>query len=111
MPSVRKADQPLVASITKAIDENPAAAMRAIVIIGDNQTADEINQQATLEHNGIGFTGVDAKYGTWLYRQIKANIPLSQKSLDGCKRIAKKYARTQLLVAAKAKQARKESNQ
>lgn len=111
MASVKKADQPLVASIIKAIDENPVAACRAIVIIGDNQTADELQQQATLQHNGVGFTGADAYFGTWLYRQIKANIPLSKKSLAAAQRIAKKYARTQLLEAAKAKQARKESQE
>lgn len=104
MAHVKKADQPIVDSILKALDENPRAVMKAIVILGRNQTEDELSQEATLQHNGIGFTGTDARYGTYLYHQIMAGKSLSQKSLTGARKLAKKYARTQLLAAAKAKQ-------
>lgn len=109
MAHVKKADQPLVDAILKSLETNNKAVCRAIKLIGDMQTAEEMNQQATLEHNGVGFSGADAEFGTWLYRQICANIPLSKKSMDGARRIAKKYARTQLLALAKAKQALKET--
>lgn len=100
--SVKKADQPIVESILKALDESPKAVMRAIVIIGNNQTADELSQEATLQHNGVGFTGTDARYGTYLYNQIKAGRGLSPKMLEGARKMAKKYVRTQLLASAHA---------
>lgn len=100
--TVKKADQPIVDSILKALDENPKAVMRAIVIIGNNQTADELAQEATLQHNGVGFTGTDARYGTYLYGQIKSGRGLSAKMLEGARKMAKKYARTQLLASAHA---------
>lgn len=108
MSYVTKADQPIVESIMKALDENPRAVMKAIVVLGRNQTEDELSQEATLQHNGIGFTGTDARYGTYLYHQILAGNSLSQKTLDGARKMAKKYARTQLLAAAKNKQERQE---
>lgn len=101
--AVKKADQPIVDSILKSLDENPRAVMKAIIILGNNQTEDELQQEATLQHNGIGFTGTDARYGTWLYGQIKAGNSLSAKMMEGARKMAKKYARTQLLAAAKAK--------
>lgn len=101
--AVKKADQPIVDSILKSLDENPRAVMKAIVILGRNQTEDELQQEATLQHNGVGFTGTDARYGTWLYGQIVAGKGLSAKMLEGARKMAKKYARTQLLAAAKAK--------
>jgi hypothetical protein len=104
MAHVKKADQPIVDSILTALDSNPRAVMKAIVILGRNQTEDELTQEATLQHNGLGFTGTDARYGTYLYHQILAGQSLSQKTLDGARKMAKKYARTQLLAAAKNKQ-------
>ena len=101
--TVKKADRPIVESILKALDESPKAVMRAIVIIGNNQTADELSQEATLQHNGVGFTGTDARYGTYLYGQIKAGRGLSPKMLEGARKMAKKYARTQLLASAHAR--------
>lgn len=113
MAHVKKADQPIVASILKALDENPRAVMRAIVIIGNNQTAEEMALEATLSDNGVGFTGTDARYGTYLYGEIRAGRGLSQKMLDGARKMAKKYARTQLLASAHARaewKANKEGN-
>lgn len=104
MTHVKKADQPIVDSILKALDDNPRAVMKAIWIIGNNQTAEELAQEATLQHNGVGFTGTDARYGAYLYGQIVAGRSLSTKTLEGARKMAKKYARTQLLAAAKTKQ-------
>lgn len=101
--AVKKADQPIVDSILKALDENPRAVMRAIVVIGNNQTAEEMAQEATLQHNGVGFTGTDARYGTYLYGEIRSGRGLSAKMLEGARHMAKKYARTQLLASAKLK--------
>lgn len=103
MAYLKKADQPVVESILKALDENPQAVMRAIVIIGNNQTAEEMASEATLQHNGVGFTGTDARYGTYLYGQIKSGRGLSAKMLEGARKMAKKYARTQLLASAHAR--------
>lgn len=107
MAHIKKADQPIVDSILKALDENPRAVMKAIVIVGDNQTAEEMAQEATLQHNGVGFTGTDARFGTYLYGQIRSGRGLSPKMLESARKMAKKYARTQLLAAAKLKQDKK----
>lgn len=101
--AVKKADQPIVDSILKSLDENPRAVMKAILILGRSQTEDELQQEATLQHNGVGFTATDARYGTWLYEQVSKGNSFSAKTLNGARRLAKKYARTQLLAAAKAK--------
>lgn len=108
---MKKADQAVVDSILKAIDENPRAVERAILILADAQTQDEYAYETTNENNGVGFAASDARAGTELAKLIRGNtaFPPGKRlrnvaDLDRARSIVKRYARTQLLAAAKMKQ-------
>lgn len=51
-------------AILELLDESPNAVARALMVIYDNQTADEKSEAATRHYNGIGFTGSDAEWLT-----------------------------------------------
>lgn len=88
--------------IQEKVRSDPRWAARAIVVLYDRQTADEQNVSATIEHNTIGFNGVDAEILSSFARQVLAGRTLSQKQLAIAYKKLPKYWR-QLLEAAKAK--------
>jgi hypothetical protein len=96
--------------ILKLLDENDRAVERAVLVIYENQTREEQGVNATVEENGIGFTGADAfilsKFAQWLLKG-KGNH-LSPRQLEIAAPKMKKYWR-QLLVAAKEKEERNAS--
>ncbi len=55
---------------------------RALVAIYDNQTSQEQSQDSTIEHNGVGFNGADADWGSRSARFYKERGFLGQKSVD-----------------------------
>lgn len=97
------ADNALLERIHRHLDGNNEAVVRAIILIGDAQTQDEKEASAALQHNGVGWSMVDANYGNWLYGIAKEKGVFYGKNLDGARRLAKKYAKTQLMAHAKAK--------
>lgn len=101
-----KADNELLDRINRHLDTNPEAVVRAIILIGDAQTQDEQEHRAALQHNGAGWSMVDANYGTFLHSVAKQNGRFYGKLLDDARRLAKKYAKTQLFAHAKAKRAK-----
>ncbi|MND90862.1 hypothetical protein D3C80_829580 [compost metagenome] len=100
------ADNALIESIIKTLNENDVAVCKAIVLIGNDQTAEEKEAHAALQHNGKGFSMVDANYGTFLRDVILREGKLRGKLLADGRRIALKYARTQLFDRAKKKRDR-----
>lgn len=50
--------------------ENPAYVNEAIVLLGANQTADELRSKGTHYHNDIGFSAAHARTGTRLYEFV-----------------------------------------
>ena len=111
MGSVRKADQPLVDAILKSLDTNNEAVEKAIRLLAERQTSEELAQEATLKHNNVGFSSAHARFGAYAYSVLKNGGHLKGKTLSVARHIAKRYARTQLLQIAKDKQARKEATQ
>ncbi len=109
---MKKADKALVESILKSLDENPYAVERAVLLIADAQTPDEYQWETTNVNNGVGFAASDARLGTELAKAIRGNTAfppgkrLRNGTLDRARALVKRYARTQLLVAAKAKRAK-----
>lgn len=101
------ADNALIESIIKALNEDDAAVAKAIVVIGNAQTSDEMSAHAALQHNGRGWSMVDANYGTFLREVVLRDGRLRGRLLDDARRIALKYAKTQLFERAKAKRAHK----
>lgn len=87
-------------SIVSLLDRNPVAVERALVAIYKRQTADEQNCQEALEHNGVGFSGADAPSGSYFATWILSGKHLSGKHLDKGRKIAKKYHRQLLDIAA-----------
>lgn len=67
---------------------------RAIQRIFENQTIDEQESAETVKLNGIGFTGLDAKFMTSLVRSMeKFDGSLSPKQQQVAFRMMPKYAR------------------
>lgn len=103
MGSVRKADRTLVAQILNALETNDRAVERAMLLLGQRQTQDELEQEATLKHNAIGFSSAHARFGAYAYSVVRGGGRLKGNALAVARHIAKRYARTQLLQIAKEK--------
>lgn len=97
------ADNQLLERIIDTLHRNDAAVYKAIVLLGNEQTAEEQMAHAAIQHNGKGFSMVDAKYGTYLREVILRDGQLRGKLLTDARRISLKYARTQLFQRAKVK--------
>lgn len=110
-------DNALVEAIRVSLRTNNAAVVRALELIFAEQTRDEQAFHITTHTNGVGFSQADARTGSWLVKTVIAEgrfAGFSEKhilrgqALEMGRRIALKYAATQLLRAAKAKQAARE---
>ena len=80
------------AHIKMMLGTNPQWAMRGLIRIFRNQTDDEQRCETTKEHNGIGFTGVDAEILTSFAKQVIAGRSLSTKQLAILHKKMPKYA-------------------
>lgn len=82
---------------------------QAVVAIYKRQTPDEQASQTTAHLNGRGFSGVDARTGSYLARWLMRgpSFHLSGKFLDRARRMMPKYSK-QLLECALARQAREQ---
>jgi len=65
--------------IRKMLGQSANWANRGLIRIFENQTADEQNMEDTVEHNGIGFTGVDGHIMSSFAKQILNKRTMSQK--------------------------------
>ena len=98
-------------AIINLLQTNDKAIARALVVLNERQTVDERCSETTKHHNGIGFTGADAKLGTSMAQFYNRRGYLTEKQLAywkkpnvrGVWRICK-YA-GQLLEIAQAKSA------
>ncbi len=106
MPRTRRApDGPHgVESIRQLIATNDKALERGIIVIYERQTADERNVRQTTEHNGRGFTGVDAEFLSSLAEWINSSRrPAGQRLSIGqrthARRKMAKYAKQLATVA------------
>ena len=95
--------------IQKLVTTNDRALYRAILAIYKNQTMSERNIQATTEHNGVGFTGVDGAFMSSLAEQILKRKALSEKQLVSARKITPKYWK-QLMFVSKEKIMSKDSS-
>ena len=68
-------------------------ALRALMRIYQNQTADEQNSETTIERNGIGFTGPDAEILSSFARQYQRRGSLSERQMIILRRRIPAYAR------------------
>jgi hypothetical protein len=68
-------------------------ALRALMRIYQNQTADEQNSETTIERNGIGFTGPYAEILSSFARQYQRRGSLSERQMIILRRRIPAYAR------------------
>ncbi len=82
-----------IAFIREKLGTNPKWAVRGLVRIFENQTDGEQEMGATVEDNGIGFTGADADILTSFVHQFKEREFLSGKQMGILFKKMPKYAR------------------
>lgn len=74
----------------------------ALVRIFERQTADEQASERTSVQNGQGFSGYDAKTGTYMAQWVLSGRELSGQYLERGRKMAMRY-RKQLVEVANAK--------
>lgn len=79
---------------------NDKALLRAIMLIYDNQTAEEKDKGESIEDNCIGFSKIDAKEMGDIARKIKANKALTKEELAKSRNKMQKYWK-QLMIISK----------
>lgn len=89
--------------IKELLLKSDKAVARAIIALYNCQTESEKNSEATVESNGIGFNGCDAKFFSSLAQQIQSGRILSAKQISFARRGILKYS-GQLASIANAKQ-------
>jgi len=89
--------------IKTLLEQNDRAVERGLVAIYNRQTEDEQFAQTTSHHNGRGFNGIDASFGSKLAEVVLKGWHLSPKQVACARRILRKYA-GQLLAVAQAKE-------
>jgi hypothetical protein len=79
-------------SILDLLESNDVAVTRAVVAIYNRQTASEQNSEETLEANGIGFNGSDARFLSYCAKYAKdRKTNLSGEHLIKARHKIKKY--------------------
>lgn len=83
----------MIEKLRHRLASNDRWALRALMRIYQNQTADEQCREATIERNGIGFTGPDAEILTSFARQYQRRGSLSERQMIILRRRIPAYAR------------------
>ncbi len=83
----------MIEQLRRRLASNDRWALRALMRIYQNQTADEQCREATIERNGIGFTGPDAEILTSFARQYQRRGSLSERQMIILRRRIPAYAR------------------
>jgi hypothetical protein len=85
--------------IKDLLQKSDKAVMRGLVVIYSLQTEDEKKAEETSEHNGVGFSGVDAKFLSSLAKQVMVKGRLSEKQMLHARKKMMKYAGQLTLVS------------
>ena len=83
----------MIEQLRHRLASNDRWALRALLRIYQNQTTDEQYREATIERNGIGFTGPDAEILTSFARQYQRRGCLSERQMIILHRRIPVYAR------------------
>ena len=93
----------MIAALKERLASDDRWALRALLLVYRNQTDDEQHAQATLEHNGIGFSGPDAEILSSFAQQYQRRGTLSPKQMHVLKRKMPSYAGQVLRMADTAR--------
>jgi len=85
--------------LKRKLRTNDAWATRALVVVYSNQTSEEQTREGTLEFNGVGFTGCDARFLTGLAKSLERYKTLTPKQLTVLKKGIAKYWKQVLAVS------------
>nr|CAI9751365.1 hypothetical protein DGKKSRWO_DGKKSRWO_CDS_0079 [uncultured phage]CAI9752250.1 hypothetical protein CVNMHQAP_CVNMHQAP_CDS_0079 [uncultured phage] len=88
-----------VDEIKHLLQTNDKMVMRSCIKLYERQTEDERKNQDTIESNGIGFNGADAKFLTSIANQLLHNVRLSVKQLDITRKKMLKYSKQLTRIA------------
>lgn len=87
-----KAERAVIAEWKGKIARHDNWALRAAIVIVEQQTAEEQASSSTLESNGVGLGSFDADIVTSIVKKHQAGLRLSRKQLDVLRRTMPKYA-------------------
>lgn len=79
--------------IREYIKNSDEAVTKAISIIYSRQTNEEKAVECTMNHNGVGFSGLDGRFGTSLGKQLAMGRTLTAKQIAFARKMMVKYAR------------------
>ena len=82
----------LIAALKAQIPQSREKICRALMLIYDRQTEQEVLKGKTIEDNSVGFTALDADILTEMARFYQSRGFLSYKQLNLVKRLIPKYA-------------------
>lgn len=91
--------------IRSLLEKSDKAVQRAIVALYSRQTESEKNSEATVEKNGVGFNGFDAKFFSSLAQQIQSGRNLSAKQIAFARKGIMKYSKQLASIANEREQA------
>ena len=78
-------------SIWELLQRSEKAVIRAVLALYRCQTDDEQSVGDAIHLNNQGFNKSDAPYGTSIAQQVLSGRYLSQKQIDSCRRMLRKY--------------------
>jgi hypothetical protein len=101
-------------TILAALDKSSVFVERCLLVVYANQTEDEKNSEVTSHHNGKGFRGNHAGFGSKLAKWVLTSKNaegerLTEKQLVCVRKMMKNYTK-QLLAYAEMKAAEKAKN-
>lgn len=81
------------------VQEDEKALLRAIVVIGQYQTPEELALAETVDHNNWGWGTIDAKFFTGCYFKLLRGEALTRKELAIARNKMPKYWRQLMLIS------------
>lgn len=85
--------------LQELVQTNNKALLRAIVVIGELQTPEELDLAETIDHNNWGWGAVDAEFFTTCYFKLLRGESLTPKELTVARNKMPKYWRQLMLIS------------
>lgn len=89
------------------VKTNDKALLRAIVLVYENQTAEEKNKDKSIEDNCAGFDKVDAAEMSTIARKVKAGKALTESELAKSRNKMPKYWKQLMIISKEKAEAKK----
>jgi hypothetical protein len=91
--------------IKQKLSSDPKWIEKALLVLLNQQTAEEVNVETTIEDNKVGFNGYDAKYLTYCAKWVLRGKHLNEQHLKKCgERLPKYWKQISKVIEAKAQE-------